>query len=652
MLLIWFSGQYGWRLHIKKQQDSRVFWWQFPSFCDTPVGPWSLDISRLNDEPLTHWIRAIDWMSELGINAFIGNLPSYSKTGSCDDWPFGMVCEWPGYPYAKMFPGSYLEENRRVSNSIIEHCHDRGIRVFLHHYNFFAPYQWFVRQTELLERKRSSTRLVEEFGHEKNIALARSMCPNSPLYREFMKASWKELFQRLPGLDGLLITVGESNRCDCQECTGGTPVDSTWLHAVRKDQVQTFSQFARFYVETIKSIGKEPMIRCWHGGGDEAFAGAFPKGPVYVIKYSGFNSIDCGPDPAYKFWKNAGHRLWAVHEVSGAEPGGPATWLNPKWVARVNERAVGEMGIEGSVAFHNNYTGRLDMTYPPVFFNMEAAARFFNGADYEESFWKRRAEELLGSHGSDYLEAGELYSQIILNIDKVVSYPTDGISFCFNYHLVGDPKTAWPGVVGELGANGCEPLSWVRGDVAVLRRYKEYLDDAPWSEEIFEKVASCGEVEPLGFLKKRWEAAEEGLGVLQGVVVSDDDDYATVDRIIRLSAHCAVEFGRLWYNITSAKVLWWGANSLKTELETQKRLARECLACLDEVVAAMEEIHGIYYQFPSQYINWWRGLNGMPILNKLNHYRTMRREIEEGFSLLLEDKVFVWPVIGQFSWPD
>jgi len=634
------------------RQSSRVFWWQFPSFTDTPVGQWSSSISMFNDEPLVHWKGTIDWMADLGVNTFIGNLTSYVKTGSCNDWPFDMICEWPDHPYAQAFPTSYLKENRSLSNAIIEHCHKRNVRVFLHHYNFFAPYQWFIRQAELLEKKQSSTGSLEDFSPEKDVTLARSICPNSPLYREFMKASWQELFERLPGLDGLLITVGESNRCTCEECTGGTPIDSSWQHAIRKEQVRTFSQFAIFYTETIRSIGKEPMLRCWHGGGDKAFAEAFPKGPVYVIKYSGFNSIDCGPDPAYKFWKNAGHRLWVVHEVSGAEPGGPATWLNPKWVAKVNERAVKEMSIEGSVAFHNNYMGRLDMTYPPIFFNMEAAARFFNGTDYQEAFWKKRAEELLGPYGQKYLEAGELYSQIILNIDKVVSYPTDGVAFYCNFHLLGDPKYAWPGVIGELGPNGCEPHKWTRENVAVLRRYKEYLEDNPWSEDIFNKVVLSDEIEPLSFLKRQWELAQRGREILTEVSAPDDDDYATTHRIIFLSACCAVEFGRFWYNLVRAKVLWWGVNSLKTELETQKRLARECIVCLNEVVRAMEEIYGTYYQFPLQYINWWRGLNSISMLNKLNHYKMMRGKTKDAFAPLLENKVFMWPVIGQFSWPD
>ena len=638
------------------KQTNRVLWWQYPSFSDAPVGPWSLDLPRIDEEPLHHWKRAIDWMAENGVNTFIGNMDSFVKGlrhSSCGDWPFALICEWPEFPHAQLFSNYRLEIMRKTANYLIEHFHKRKIRIFLHQYNHFLPYQWFIRQPGLLERKRDADGTIPGFSSKDQALLVRSVCPNAPEYREFMQASWRELFQRLPDLDGLLISLGESNWCPCNECTGGVPIDGKWQHAIRNEQLETMRKFAELSVETIQSSGKEPLLRAWHGGGDESFAKSMPKGPVYLIKYSGFNSIDSDPDPIYRYWENVGHRLWVIHEVAGMEPGGPCTWLNPKWVSQVNARAVEQMDIEGSVAFHNGFQGRIDQVFPSIFFNMEAALKFFYGVDYDRAYWEKHASELLGPNGATYLKASELYSQLILNVDKVVGSPEDGIAFSWHVHFCGDKTSSWPGVIGEFGAKGTEPHPWIRGNVGVLRYYKRYLEDHSWTEDIAEKAMPANYTDPLAFFKEKCELAHKGLKIIEKIKLEEDDDpYATIHRIFLLSAKWAVELGNLWYYMLRAKVFWWGANSLCTGLATQKELAQKCLDDLDRVTDAVWQLQSLYYEFPQSYICWGRALSGRTLEEKLAHSRQIREHVTKHFDPLLGNKVFKWPAIVHFSWPD
>jgi len=626
-------------------------WWQYPSLSDAPVGPWSLDLPRADDDPWHHWERAIDWMADLGINVFVGSADSYLKGAGhsqCPDWPFALVCEWPEFPGAKTFSNWRLQHRRNSFNRIIGHFHKRGIRVHLHHYNFFAPYQWLIRQPGMVQ-KRLILGDVKEMPADSPEILARSVCANDPAYRAFMEASWRELFHHLPELDGLLISMGESNRCQCTECCGRLPGEKEPDYNSAPQRLTTFSRFAQLYIDTLRSLGKEPMLRAWHGGGDEEIAKAMPRGPVYVIKYSGFNSIDCDPDPLYRYWRDAGHKLWVVHEVGGNENAGPCTWLNPSWVAAVNDRAVKQMPIDGSVAFHNNFMARLDQVYPPVFFNMEAAARVFNGQADDPQFWKSRTKELMGPLAGTYLEAGKLYSQVVLNIDKVVSSPTDGICFCFHNPMLG---RGWPGVVGEKASDGTEPHPWLRGDVAVLRMYRRYLEDHPWSEDIARRAIPSDQQDPLQYLKHLWDQAKASVALLEKKSAPVEPAFVSSHWIIYLSARWAEQFGRFWFHLLRAKLHWWGANGLLSKLPVQQQLAKNCLADLDEVIDAVIELQSLFLEFPSQYIHWGRAERSCGMATKLSLYRRTRTEVEQHFFPLLNGRVFKWPSVEHYEWPE
>lgn len=635
---------------MPKRQNHRCLWWQYPSLSDAPVGPWSLDLPRADDDPWHHWQRAIDWMADLGINVFVGSAESYLKGAThsqCPDWPFSAVCEWPEFPGARIASTWRLQHRRRQFNRIIDRFHERGIRVYLHHYNFFAPYQWLIRQPSMAA-KRLLYGDVKELPPYAPEALARSVCANDPAYRAFMQATWRELFERLPQLDGLLISMGESNRCQCPECCGRQAGEPEGAYESSPQRLATFARFAELYVQTLAQLNKDPMIRAWHGGGDEEIARAMPRGPVYLIKYSGFNSIDCDPDPLYRYWRDAGHRLWVVHEVAGNENAGPCTWLNPSWVEAVNRRAVEQMPIDGSVAFHNNFMARLDQVYPPLFFNMEVAARLFDGQAHDPPFWTARAEALMGPLAGTYLKAGQLYSQVVLNIDKVVSSPTDGICFCFHNQLLG---RGWPGVVGEKGADGTEPHPWLRGDIAPLRCYRNYLEDHPWHDDIARLAVPSGKVDPLGYLKMLWDKAGQGCAMLDESA-DVEPAFASSHWIICLSARWAEQFGRFWYHLLRAKVRWWGANGLLSKLPVQRQLATDCLADIDEAIEAVRELQSIYDEFPAQYIHWGRAAQSCGLAHKLALYRRTRADVERHFAPLLNGKVFKWPSVEHHEWPE
>lgn len=593
-------------------------------------------------------------MAEQGVTHFIGVVESPfkgAKQCGCPDWPFHYVNAWPGYEGAQVFSDAMLESYRWQFRRVLAYFSEKGIQTFLHHYNHFAPHDWYVRQSELIEARCAGGMTVDEaMERRKGSDLARSLCANSAVYQDFMRATWKEFFERLPELDGLLITLGEANYCPCRKCSGGVPRRERWDHVLTPEFIDTMAGYSHLFTDSLKELGKQPMIRCYHGGGDRGLAPRVPKDATYLIKYSGFNAIDCGPDPICHFWLNEGLDVWFLHELSGAENCSGGTWINPehayKVVARGNEKPVG-----GHVAFHNPFWGVQGYAYPGMELNMEAAFSAFRGERYEESRWVSICEERLGPNGAVYLKAGQLLSVSVLNIDKVVSgCLDDGLCFMQLHHMHGRPR--FPGVVGEPGIVGTEPHPW-RSNLGPLRRIREYLEDQPWTEAIYTEAWKPGEGDPLAFWESCAAKAEEGLSLVEALEVDEEDPFRSEHEVMLTASRWVAQFARFWTHYIRARVYYWGANSRRTPIEVQRELANQCLDCLSEALEARVEQKSLYYDFPVHYMNYANPFSGsVTVESACEHFRAVLEDVGEEFEPLISGRYYQWPDGGTWTWPE
>lgn len=635
-----------------KRNENRALWWQIPSFMDEPIGPWSRDLPQASHSRIQLWKRAIDWMAEYKITHFIGVIESPFKgarQSGCPDWPFHYVCHWPDHPHAQILPDEMLQTYRTRFRLILAYLQQKGIRTYLHHYNHFAPYAWYVQQTDLIEAKLEYGITREKALEPPPSDLRKGLCANAVSYRSFMQASWRELFHQLPELDGLLITLGEANYCPCKLCSGGVPWRERWDHILTPEWSGTMAKFACLFKDTLTDLGKQPMIRCYHGGGDRGLSPLMPKGVTYVIKYSGMNAIDCGPDPICHFWLNEGHDLWFLHELSGAENCSGGMWVNPEHsynvVARANTKPV-----TGQLAYYNPYWGMQGMAYPGMELNLEAGLKAFNGEEYDQQEWIDICNERLGPRGEVYLQAGRLLSKAPLNIDKVASGSIDdGSCFMQHHHLTGPNRP--PGVVGEPGLGGLEPHPW-RSKLGPLRRIRERLVDVPWDDDIMQTAWHAGEENPLAFWDNCVDETLKGLEMIEALDVTEDDPCHSQHEVLLTAARWVGQFSKHWKGMLYARIYYWGANSLRTPLKIQQTLAQYCIECMQQVVDAQASLKALYYDFPVLYMNFAKPFSGATTVEQsFRHYQAILEKIVAEFEPLTSGRYYQWPDGGTWNWP-
>lgn len=408
--------------------------------------------------------------------------------------------------------------------------------------------------------------------------------------------------------------------------------------------------FAELFADTLKAAGKQPLIRCYHGGGDRGLAPAMPKDVTYLIKYSGWQAMDTGPDPICNFWLNEGHDLWFVHEFSGQENLFGSLWINPEHCSKVVERG-NALPVTGQVAFYNDFLGRIGMAYPGMEINLEAGLAAMRGEPFNKTKWDSICDHKLGPNGPTYHDAGRKLSQAILNIDKVVSFGDDGNAFVFNFFFNGPPR--FPGVIGEPGyaATSAEAHPW-RGGPAPLRRFKDYLLDFPWCEEIYQEAMKAGESDSVSFWDDKVALAEEGLALLDAIEVSEEDPHHATHELMLNASRWIAHWARFWQGFIRGKVFYWGANGIRTPIETQRELASKCLDCLEQSVEAVFFMGSLWRRYPVLYAHWGTYNYFESFEAKVEHYRNIHEAVAREFEPLLSGRYYQWPDGGTWTWPE
>ncbi len=516
-----------------KQFDFVGTWWFYPSFLESPPGPW--DKSGIyGDDPARNWKAAIDWMARRGLNVLVSGIPPFCKDRVYHDWGYHYVLEFRRFPEARVFTDEFIERNQSILREIFGHARRRGIKPFIHHYNFCAPVPFVKAHEEMASKMAGYTdgrkNLQDWLGY-----LYGNVCWNEPVYQEFMKSCFSEFLEAFPDVEGIMITPGECARCPCEKC---------------KDRLGTLSSFVNTFVETVRLADRLPLVRAWATGLDAPWIEAFPKGVPYVIKYSVFDCIDAPPDPAIKAWVDGGHRVWISKEIKGGENAGPIAWFDPGFFRDVAANSR-KLGAEGLISIDNSDAGFMGMRYRVQQLLLEMFVRYATESGRaSDKEWITELEPYFGAQTAKVFRAVKLYSSVVLNVSKLAYGPTEGFTWKSAHNFAGGGR--FPGTFGLKGSGGLEPPEWVRGDIGSIADAVEYLSENPWRDDVLAYVSKRG-TDPVEFASGLEAKAERGLRLLEGISDADIPRKGLKElALLRTSARLAV------HTISSLKQLLWG----------------------------------------------------------------------------------------------
>ncbi len=447
----------------------RGLWWYYPSFLEFPVGPWG-DVRPGETSTLRLWKDCLSWLADHGINAAFLHIGPFGRdrNPAVNDrvrtgWGFHYVLDFKRFPEARVMDPAATARNRTLLQAICAHGRSRGVAVSTHHYNFSAT-RGFVaaHHDELALRPTGSKGEVRElelgFCDQKH-AVHRHLCWNVPIYRDYMDSCWTELLEAVPDLEGILVTPGENARCPCVECVGPTD-DPLAVYKAVPQRVATLAGFVTHFAATVRAAGRKPFVRAWAAGTTGPWMAAFPRGVPYLLKYSNFDVMDGGPDPALAAWVAAGHTVVFTPEIGGGENGGPIPWRRPGYLPEVVR--LGRLaGCAGVVGVMNSEHGYLVCEHPvqylPTILFAHAAATEADDTELSVA-WDR---SVFGPRGADVHAALAACSEIVFLLPRIVHEPDEGFTWPFPYHFVAG---GWPGSLGKV----LDAPDWAARDIATL----------------------------------------------------------------------------------------------------------------------------------------------------------------------------------------
>lgn len=566
-------------------------WWFQPSFLEHPEGPWGVCTDR-SQSPLALWKACLSWLADHGLNsAFIhfgpfgGDLSPFANDRVRTGWGFHYLLDFERFPEARTFDRATLARNRELLNAICAHGKSVGCRVYTHHYNFSAPKPFVDAHRDALLRvevgtRRESKTLYPGFCDLRQI-LHRNLCWNSPLYREFMVACWRETHAAIEDLAGILVTPGENARCPCVRCVGPTD-DRDAPFETSKERLATLGDFARTFTRTLVEAGREPMIRAWAAGKSRPWIEVFPKEATYFLKYSFFDVVDSPPDPAIEEWVRAGHRVVTTPEIQGGENGGPQLWRRPDYLADVVKNSI-SAGAKGVVACVNSEHGFLAtprrVQHTPTLLFAHAAAT--DGSVSDRAIAVNHDREIFGDIGERIHDGLVSCSEVMFLLPRIVFEPEEGYTWQFCYHFFDD---SWPGGLGRT--IDAEP--WIADELASLKVLLRAARDRPYREP-FAPADLAGKIDPLDALSKARATATAGERAILELENEVPASAALEYGLVKSSARLAVLLADEWLAFLRARVCFEAATATQNNEAVRAELGKRCIAEFDRAITALDE---------------------------------------------------------------
>jgi hypothetical protein len=495
-------------------------------------GPWSTGGGG-TEGALESWKTCLDWLSERGVNVIVTNLSGAWHGG----WAFHHVLDFPGFPEARAVETETVSRNRDLVNQILTHARERGIEIFLHHYNFCAPGSFLLAYPEL------KTGVVKEQGTEYGVSLPErqkvygNLCWSNELYQRFMEKVYEEAFHAFPDLAGFYVTIGEPAYCSCERC---------------RDRRGMASHYAKTFTDVHKRAGRRPLIRTWW---IYTYFDTMPKGVTYVLKSDECDAVNVPPDPRVSWWMEHGHEVWVTKAIIG-ENNLFMVWANPTFIWE-SLKFCEEAGIQGVIGLVTDIwkLGRPGKVVAHL--NLEAFTYYTKRSGreaYDPQPWVDVLEETFGpGTGEDTLKALTLQSHVLMNVSRVIGMPWEGYTMWNHHDFFFHPATRHY----SLGDVYCTPQPlWRKNILSLLDVFGIARMYQPDPDLIRDYAERTGMVDPLQYMKGMVEEAKEALRIVENlrdrVKSGGMDEYSIILQHIRAT----VFFGESWLHLLTAKVIF------------------------------------------------------------------------------------------------
>ncbi|MDY0170975.1 MAG: hypothetical protein RBS80_30830, partial [Thermoguttaceae bacterium] len=431
-------------------------------------GPWNLGMEPTAD-PEVQWRRTIDWCAALGIDTLIAG----ASWGNMRE-----LLLFEKHPAARTLPEDRTLANRRHVNAILAYARQKGVRMLFHSYNFHAPRMWLDAHPDV---RRKQDRYI-------GVSLARSgyadnLCWRDDTYRRFLIDCWEELFSVCPDLGGLIITVGEANKCD--HCLPE-------MDAVAKEFLDVFAEVTRRH-------DRAGWVRTWHfrkfpTQHPDAMPAPIlnvhthperyvPDDLVYVMKYSHTDCVDVEPDPGIvEAWKAEGKTLLLHLSMYGENTPGRHRWASPRLQSKLVERAR-RSGADGIVIGSQN-TGSENCKDAPYWMN-PLALIYYAGhcVPYDPGMWHDYLDAIYTGSGKDSFSAALLsvfdrWAEAALSTPRVYGQSQEGFTFGWGY------------ASARIGTPEWDPPYWWQEDLLGACEFLEHMKAAGYDPKAVNDLAA------------------------------------------------------------------------------------------------------------------------------------------------------------------
>ncbi len=580
----------------------------------TTPGPW--DERRPPSNSITEqWKRIVDWSSEHGFDRIIAN--GFKDEGIKHGWSFHRVLDFQKHKEANMYSREEKTRGRETIREILTYVKKKGLAFYVHHFNFLGP-STFVKahpqmQTRWLITKEDLRLTKDDPAYlrltEPGANVYGNLCWSQDVYQSFMKSCWEETFAAFPDLDGLMVTIGEQIFCACEYC---------------RDKRRLAVNFGKFFIDTMRSLEKNPLIRTWYIM--DLFAD-FPKGATMVSKHGLFDVCVPEPEEEVHEWVKAGHDVW-LSKVAVGENNSFFIWANPKHFWDVARCSRGS-NVRGFICIFTIHHWGLFSESRIQQLNQMALAEYSDLVSdqlpYDPAPWEEYLSTIAGDGvGKSFLEALELHSSLLLDLGRVVGASYEGFQPNWFYpasDLIVRPRTWWPGDLGTF--HGAPPAPW-RADLLSFPDIMRFIDEncsrvidvakmKPVTVDTLRELASSsGKTLCFDLLTEDLGKARKALDISRAIGGRVCSDLRSEFHLWQTHVEATIAFGEYWLNLLLAKMYYDSAFNLRKNMHWKEfpLAASQAIQTIGAATAALRLFDGLMQETtPSKSLSTRKGMD-------------------------------------------